>query len=169
LCVQPYVGKLPDTIVFDETKVQLGSQYWFLYAAINPESKRIVYARIYTTRNYLNTKSFLKDLKRIYGEMPKFAVVDGGLWKTVMEKIGIKRAVISRNIRNYIERWFKSFKRRIKMIDKYFPHKERFVQHINNWIHMFIAYHNYITNHQNLNSYTHINAKDALTEKCQLR
>jgi transposase-like protein len=153
-CIQPYDGKLPDTIVVDETKVQLGKEYWFLYAAINPESKRIVYARIYTTRNHLTTKSFFKDLKRIYGEMPKRAVVDGGPWYTVMEKIGIKRIVISGDIRNYIERWFKSFKRRIKVFDKYFPHKEGLVKHINNWIQMFIAYHNYIRNHQNLNSYT---------------
>jgi transposase-like protein len=153
-CIQPYDGKLPDTIVVDETKVQLGKEYWFLYAAINPESKRIVYARIYTTRNHLTTKSFFKDLKRIYGEMPKRAVVDGGPWYTVVEKIGIKRIVISGDIRNYIERWFKSFKRRIKVFDKYFPHKEGLVKHINNWIQMFIAYHNYIRNHQNLNSYT---------------
>ena len=153
-CIQPYDGKLPDTIVVDETKVQLGKEYWFLYAAINPESKRIVYARIYTTRNHLTTKSFFKDLKRIYGEMPKRAVVDGGPWYTVMEKIGIKRTVTSGDIRNYIERWFKSFKRRIKVFDKYFPHKEGVVQHVNNWIQMFIAYHNYIRNHQNLNSYT---------------
>ncbi|PQV43062.1 hypothetical protein B0H22_10371 [Methanohalophilus euhalobius] len=34
------------------------------------------------------------------------------------------------------------------MFDKYFPHKEGLVQHINNWIQMFIAYHNYIRNHQ---------------------
>jgi transposase-like protein len=122
-CVQPYGGKLPETIVVDETKVQLGSEHWFLYAAINPKSKRIVYARIYTTRNHLTTKSFFKDLKRIYGKMPKMAVVDGGPWYTIMEKLGVKRVVISGDIRNYIERWFRSFKRRVKMFDKYFPHK----------------------------------------------
>jgi hypothetical protein len=37
--------------------------------------------------------------------MPKRAVVDGGPWYTVMEKPGIKRTVISGDIRNYIERW----------------------------------------------------------------
>jgi len=66
-------------------KVQFANQYWFLYAAINPDSKRIIYAKIYPTRNHLTTKSFFKDLKRIYGEMPKRAVVDGGhgtlLWR----------------------------------------------------------------------------------------
>jgi hypothetical protein len=36
--------------------------------------------------------------------MPKRAVVDGGPWYTVMEKPGIKRTVISEDIRNYIER-----------------------------------------------------------------
>jgi transposase-like protein len=76
-------------------KVQFASQYWFLYAAINPDSKRIIYAKIYPTRNYLTTKSFFKDLKRIYGKMPKRAVVDGGPWYTVMEKPGIN------NIRGY--------------------------------------------------------------------
>jgi transposase-like protein len=55
--------------------------------------------------------------------MPKMAVVDGGPWYTIMEKLGVKRVVISGDIRNYIERWFRSFKRRVKMFDKYFPHK----------------------------------------------
>jgi|GEM_PF-4323767 len=50
------------------------------------------------------------------------------------------------------------------MFDKSFPHKEGLVQHINNWIQMFN--HNYIRNHQNLNSYTIINGKDAFTEQC---
>jgi transposase-like protein len=153
-CVQPYDGELPDTIVVDETKVQLGNEYWFLYAAINPESKKIIYARIYPTRNYLTTKSFFKDLKKMYGQLPQMAVVDGGPWYTSLEKLGIKRVVISGDIRNYIERWFKAFKRRIKVFDKYFPHKQGFVQHINNWIDMYIAYHNYIRKHQALKSYT---------------
>ncbi|ODV50068.1 MAG: transposase [Methanohalophilus sp. 2-GBenrich] len=76
----------------------------------------------------------------------------GGPRYTVMEKPGIKRTVISGGIRNYINRWFKSFKSRIKVFDKYFPHKEGLVQHISNWINMFNP--NYIRNHQNLNSYT---------------
>jgi transposase-like protein len=50
-----------------------------LYAAINPDSKRIIYAKIYPTRNHLTTKSFFKDLKRIYGKMPKRAVVVGAM------------------------------------------------------------------------------------------
>ena len=69
-----------------------------------------MYARIYPTRNYLTTKSFFKDLKKIYGELPHMAVVDGGPWYTALEKLGVKRVVISGDIRNYIERWFKSFK-----------------------------------------------------------
>ncbi|WP_049891047.1 hypothetical protein [Methanohalobium evestigatum] len=82
------------------------------------------------------------------------AVVDSGPWYKALEKLDIKRVVISSDIRNYIEMWFKAFKRRIKVFDKYFPHKMGFVQHINNWIDMYITYHNYIRKHQALKSYT---------------
>jgi transposase-like protein len=92
--MQPYAGKLPDTIVVEST--------------------------------------VCKPVLVLIRGIPKRAVVDGGSWYTVIEKPGIKRTVISGGIRNYIERWFKSFKRRIKMFDKSFPHKEGLVQHINN-------------------------------------
>ena len=53
-------GKLPNKVVVDETVVKVGGERWYLYAAINPNDRRIVYAAIYPTRNSMTTKSFLK-------------------------------------------------------------------------------------------------------------
>jgi len=55
-----WTGDLPEEIVvIDETKIQLGNHHWNLYAAIHPETKRILFAKLYPTRNLLTTKDFV--------------------------------------------------------------------------------------------------------------
>ena len=146
-------GKLPNKVVVDETVVKVGGERWYLYAAINPNDRRIVYAAIYPTRNSMTTKSFFKDIELIYGEKPGTAIVDGGPWYNIVTRLGIKQKVVSGGTRNYIERWFQTLKRRTEVFYTNFPDSKD-IKHINRWLKTFIYYYNRLRKHQGINCKT---------------
>jgi transposase-like protein len=71
----------------------------------------IIYFDLYSTRNYLTTFAFFRQITRFYGEKPEVAVVDDCPWyRDALNRLGIRRQVVSGGIRNYIERWFETLK-----------------------------------------------------------
>ena len=98
-------GDIPEVLVVDETKIQIGSRQHYLYAAICPDSKRIIYAEIYPMRNYLATRTFFKKIIEIYGKRPGLVVTDGGPWyPEALRRLGIKFQVISGSISQELHR-----------------------------------------------------------------
>jgi len=159
-------GSLPHVIVVDETCIQVGNKQYYLYAAICPYSRRIIYFDLYSTRNYLTTFTFFRQITRFYGKKPEVVVVDGGPWyRDALNRLGIRRQVVSGGIRNYIERWFETLKDRLRDFDIYFPHKklslidmcrckEESLKHVFNWLYAFVYYYNRIRKHTTLDGKT---------------
>jgi putative transposase len=159
-------GSLPNIIVADETCIQVGNRYYYLYAAICPYSKRIIYFDLYPMRNHLATLTFFKKIIKLYGRKPDVVIVDGGPWyKDVLNKLKIRRQVVCGSIRNYIERWFETLKDRLRNFDIYFPHKkpgvidlyrgrEENFGHVINWLYAFVYYYNRIRGHMSLGGRT---------------
>ncbi len=155
-------GSLPSVIVVDETCIQIGNKQYYLYAAICPYSRRIIYFDLYSTRNYITTFTFFRQIKRQYGKSPEVVIVDGGPWyREALNRLGIRRQVVSGGIRNYIERWFETLKDRLKDFDIYFPHKKlgtidilrcrkESLEHVFNWLYAFVYYYNRIRKHTTL-------------------
>lgn len=155
-------GSLPMVIVVDETCIQVGSQQYYLYAAICPYSKRIIYFDLYPMRNHLATLTFFKQIVKIYGKKPDVVIVDGGPWyRDALNRLGIRRQVVCGGIRNHIERWFETLKDRLRNFDIYFPHKkpglidllrcrEEKYEHVLNWLYGFVYYYNRIKGHMSL-------------------
>ncbi|MEM2934694.1 MAG: DDE-type integrase/transposase/recombinase [Methanocellales archaeon] len=133
---------MPSIIVVDETCIQIGNKEFYLYAAICPETRGIIYFDLYPMRNYLATFSFFKVMITFYGRAPDLVVIDGGHWYlAALSRLGIKYQVVSGNIRNYIERWYETLKDRLKGFDIYFPHKKCF-EHVFNWLYAFVYFYN---------------------------
>ncbi|MDI6903186.1 MAG: hypothetical protein QMC77_05555 [Methanocellales archaeon] len=84
----------------------------------------------------------------------KKVIADGGTrYPDALQRLGIRLKIVSGDIRNYIERWYKTFKGRIKAFDKYFPHKEKY-NHIKYWVNAFVFYYNFIRRHMSLGNKT---------------
>lgn len=49
-------------IAIDETVVKARKKKYYVYAAVDVEKNELVLMRVYTTRNYLTTKSFIKEV-----------------------------------------------------------------------------------------------------------
>ena len=135
---------LPDTIVVDETRVKLGGRTCWIWAAIDPNTRRILYLKVSRDRSLMTTAHFFAELAHVYGKWPKEAVVDGGPWYQgalfFLQKT--KRNRMVGGIRNYVERRFREFKRRMKVFDVSFPQQRLDHRSINNWLRMFAWHHN---------------------------
>jgi len=64
--------------IIDETMLQVGSDYTWLWVAIEPVHKQVLGVYISRHRNTLVAESFLRSLIKIYGKHTVYS--DGGTW-----------------------------------------------------------------------------------------
>ena len=71
--------KQRNLVAIDETVVKANKKHYYVYAAIDVERNELILMRVYTTRNYLTTKSFIKEVLEHCENKPRF-VVDKAPW-----------------------------------------------------------------------------------------
>lgn len=122
----PWTEALPHQIVVDETIVKLGGRKCYIWAAIDPKTRKVLYMKVSRDRHLHTTMKFFQELAEVYGAWPETAVVNGGPWYKgalfILDKT--QRVRMKGGIRNYVERFFKEFKRRTKVFDTAFPQQE---------------------------------------------
>ncbi|MHC1625834.1 MAG: DDE-type integrase/transposase/recombinase [Methanoculleaceae archaeon] len=71
--------KKRNLIALDETVVKANKKRYYVYAAIDVERNELILMRVYPTRNWLVTKSFVKEVLKYCENKPKF-VIDKAPW-----------------------------------------------------------------------------------------
>ena len=66
-------------IALDETIVKANKKRYYVYSAVDVERDELILMRVYTTRNWLVTKSFIKEMLKYCKNKPKF-VIDRAPW-----------------------------------------------------------------------------------------
>ena len=66
-------------IAVDETIVKANKKKYYVYSAVDVEGNELILMRVYTTRNYLTAKSFIKEVLNYCENKPKF-IVDKVPW-----------------------------------------------------------------------------------------
>ena len=66
-------------IAIDETVVKANKKKYYVYAAIDVERNELILMRVYTTKNLLTSKSFVKEVLKFCENKPKF-VIDKAPW-----------------------------------------------------------------------------------------
>lgn len=84
--IKKFEEKLPTTerkqknlIALDETVVKARKKKYYVYSAVDVERNELVLMRVYPTRNYLTTKSFIKEVLNYCENKPRF-IVDKAPW-----------------------------------------------------------------------------------------
>jgi putative transposase len=130
--------------IVDETLLKVGSQYVWVWVAIEPLAKVILGIRISFERTMLVAERFLKDLIKKYGNHP-LSTDGGGTWyPQACRFVKIKHHLHSSYEKSIIERTMQYIKDRTECFDDYFPcRKEKCkLGHITNWFNLFVDYHN---------------------------
>jgi putative transposase len=129
--------------VVDETMLKVGSEYIWIWIAIEPENKQILALTISKERNMFVAERFLSDIVRDYGKHP--VSTDGGTWYPMACRfLGLEHHIHSPMEKSLIERTMQYIKDRTECFDDYFPcrMKNCKMKHIRNWLNLFTDYHN---------------------------
>ena len=134
--------KISEYIV-DETILQVGPQYIWLWVAIEPENGQILAQNITQERNMFIAERFLSGVVRYYGIHP--VSTDGGTWYPMACKfLKLKHHIHSYLEKSLIERTMQYIKDRTECFDDYFPCRLENckLKHVKNWLNLFVNYHN---------------------------
>ncbi len=75
-----WLPRLPQTLIVDDTSLQLASRRIWLFLATDPGRRGIVYAKLYVGRSQWVVEGFLQAIRRLYGGWPWGWVADRGPW-----------------------------------------------------------------------------------------
>ena len=129
--------------IIDETLIKAGSQYIWLWVAIEPENRQILALNISKERNMLIAERFISGLVRIHGKHP--VSTDGGTWyPQACRFLKLDHHIHSSLEKSLIERTMQYIKDRTESFDDYFPCKSKNckLKHVRNWLQLFVDHHN---------------------------
>ena len=138
----PKRNKISEYIV-DETLVKVGSEYMWLWIAIEPENRQVLAQKISQERNTFVAERFMSDLVKIHGKHP--VSTDGGTWYPMACKfLKLNHHLHSSSEKSMIERKMQYIKDRTECFDDYFPCRleDCKLKHVKNWMNLFVNYHN---------------------------
>ena len=105
--------------IVDETLLKVGSEYIWLWVAIDAKSKEILALSISKERNMFVAERFMSDLIKGYGRRP--VSTDGGTWYPMACKfLKLKHHIHSHLEKSLIERTIQYIKDRTESFDDYF-------------------------------------------------
>ena len=135
-------NKISEYIV-DETILKVGSEFIWLWVAIEPGNRMILAQNITKERNMLVAERFLSSVVRDNGKHP--VSTDGGTWYPMAcQFLGLDHHVHSPLEKSMIERTMQYIKDRTESFDDYFPCRQKNckLKHVRNWLNLFVEYHN---------------------------
>lgn len=137
-------------LIVDETEIRTRDGWIWIFAAIDPENREIVGLHVSKHREMIDVLQFLNRCLRHCDGKP-ILISDGGPWyRWPARRLGLKHVVLSGGDRNYIERWFGTFKDRLRAFDCYFP-TGGFAS-VQNFCHAFGYFYNRCRWHQSMGS-----------------
>jgi putative transposase len=129
--------------IIDETQIKVGSEYIWLWVAIEPKHKQILHIDISFERTMLIAERFIISLIDKYGKHP--VSTDGGTWyPQACQFLELDHHIHSFYEKSVIERTIQYIKDRTECFDDYFPCKRKNckLKHVRQWFYLFIDQHN---------------------------
>ncbi|QKY21236.1 IS6 family transposase [Halolamina sp. CBA1230] len=134
--LQPLDDANPDHVAVDETVIQLNNEQFWLYAAVDPDSNRMLHVKLSPTRNQAVTEMFLAELRDKHLVDDALFLVDSAAWlKTALHRHGLDYRYEKHGNRNSVERVFRELKRRTNQFSNCFSHAE--ADTVENWLQAF--------------------------------
>jgi transposase-like protein len=134
--LQPLDGVNPDHVAVDETVIQLDDERYWLYAAVDPATTRLLHVRLFPTRTQALTEMFLSELREKHLLDDAVFLVDGAPWlQAACHRLGLRFQHVTHGNRNAVERVFRELKRRTNQFSNTFSHVEP--RTAENWLQAF--------------------------------
>jgi putative transposase len=121
--LQPADGESPDRVAVDQKAIRINDEQYWLYAAVDPETNRILHLRLFPAYTIPIAREFLTELAEKHDVEDALFLVDdaddliGGL-----RRENYSYCVEQRGFRNSVERIFREVERRTSSFSNCFSH-----------------------------------------------
>jgi len=78
--LQPTEGRNPNYVAMDETIIRVNNQRYWLFAAVDPDTNRLLHVRLFPTRNQALIEMFLAELREKHLVDDAIFLIDGAPW-----------------------------------------------------------------------------------------
>ncbi len=110
--LQPEDGRSPDHVAVDETVIQLNDEKYWLYAAVDPQTNRLLHTKLRPTTTTVLTHSLLTELSEKHDVNDAVFLVDGSKsLQAACQRHGFDFRYEKHGNRNAVERVFREIKR----------------------------------------------------------
>jgi len=93
-------------IAIDETKIKIGDEWWYIWAAIDVDSWEILGVMVTKWRTSIDVLRFVKRILRYCENKPVIKTDRGPWYRWTLQRLGLKHEYETFGERNAIEGWF---------------------------------------------------------------
>jgi len=131
--LQPEDGQSPDHVAVDETVIQLNDEQYWLYAAVDPQTSRLLHTKLRPTTTKVLAHSFLAELSEKHEVDDAVFLVDGSKsLQAACHRHGFDFRYEKHGNRNAVERVFREAKRRTICFSNCFSNAE--AETVDDWL-----------------------------------
>ena len=121
--LQPAGGANPDRVAVDQKAIRINDQQYWLYAAVDPATNRILHSRLFPTYTIPIAREFLTELTEKHDVTDAvFLVDDADDLIGALRREGLSYRVQLHGHRNSVERVFREVQRRTSSFSNCFSH-----------------------------------------------
>ena len=123
--LRPTGTRASNYVAVDETVIQLGTERYWLYAAVDPTTNEFLHMRLFPTTNSGLTLVFLRELREKHDvDEATFLVDDADHLQAALSRLGLRFQIRRHGNRNSVERVFREVKRRTSSFSNTFSNVE---------------------------------------------
>ena len=138
-------------ILLDETKVKRNGRMAYVSICLDPERREVVSSLASRSISSLSTINVVKNALKSCRSMPVVVITDHAPWyKYAFHSLGLCNIQRTFSFRNYIERWYRTFKHRTRRFYNNFPIRDpsRAIERIDRFLHLFAYWYNHMRPHE---------------------
>jgi putative transposase len=134
--LQPDAGRRPNHVAVDETVIRLNDEQYWLYAAVDPDSNKLLHTTLEPTRTNVLAHTFFRELREKHDVDDAVFLVDGATpLKDACNRHGLRFRYEKHGNRNSVERVFREVKRRTSSFSNCFSNAN--AETADNWLRSF--------------------------------
>ena len=134
--LQPESNQNPDHVAVDETVIRLNNEKYWLYAAVDPKTNKLLHTKLEPTRTNVFAHAFFAEVREKHDVDEAVFLVDGAApLKDACQRHSLDFRYEKHGNRNSIERVFREIKRRTTSFSNCFSNAE--ADTVDEWIQSF--------------------------------
>jgi putative transposase len=143
-------------ILLDETKVKRNGKMAYVSVCLDLTRREVISAKSYRSVGIISTIDTVKDALTLSREKPIFIVDHAPWYPCAFEWFNVEWMPLTFNIRNYIERWYRTLKDRTKRFYNNFGIRDdsRAIKRVERFVHLFAYWYNRMRPHETLRGET---------------